>query len=109
IDLIAKSITAPESVSKGSKVNVKAVVQNQGKEAQNNVLVRFYAGSTTVYETRTNFNANQSKEIAFVYSADKAGSVNLRVLVDPKKEAQDGNRTNNSKETTMAVTTTPPP
>lgn len=95
-DLIALSLTAPGSAIVGSPVTISASVQNKFDEPQKNVLIRFYANDKMIYEMRTDFKANQTKDVGgFIWRPDSPGYVNLSVHVDPLKEAKDNNRSNN--------------
>ena len=103
-DLIAVSINAPNSTTYGSKVKVAATVKNAYNKPQKDVLIRFYADNTKIYEVKTNFLANQTKEVGgFVWTANQVGNVNLSVHVDPLKTAMDGFRSNNVKTRTIDV------
>ena len=103
-DLVADSISAKSNATFGDKVTITGTVKNQSTKAADNVLVSFYADAQKVYETRTSFQQGQSKQVSFVWDANKLGPTNLRIVVDPNEETEDSNRTNNVKDRVISVT-----
>jgi len=103
-DLIALSIDSKDNVKVNDKVSVNAKVLNNSRIRQDNVLIRFSANKKTVYETRVNFGAGETKDIGFVWTApSEPGAVDMIVHVDPNNEALDSNRSNNVKNKLINV------
>ncbi|OXL87472.1 hypothetical protein BCV73_33745 [Paenibacillus sp. SSG-1] len=105
-DLIAQSITAsPSALTVGQSSTVTAKVKNVGTTDVSNVLIRFMEdGKKTIYETRKNMPANTPITVGGFKWTGNTGIHTLSVHVDPEKEKQDKDRSNNVAVTGCSVT-----
>jgi hypothetical protein len=105
-DLIAQSITAsPSALTVGQSSTVTAKVKNVGATDVFNVLIRFMEdGKKTIYETRKNMPANTPITVGGFKWTGNTGIHTLSVHVDPEKEKQDKDRSNNVAVTGCSVT-----
>lgn len=104
-DLVAISVTAnPNSITKNSTSTITAQVKNVGKDAQSNVLIKFYDDTKEIYSVRKNMPANQTITVGpFKWTGSTTGTHNISVHVDPTKEKPDKNRSNNIATTGVNV------
>lgn len=104
-DLIAQSVTAsPSSIKVGGTSTISAKVKNVGTKTASNVLIRFYDNQTQIYEARKTLPANQVVTVGgFSWTGSKTGVHTISVHVDPLKEAEDSDRTNNIATTGCSV------
>ncbi|RUT38689.1 hypothetical protein EJP82_26830 [Paenibacillus anaericanus] len=104
-DLIAQSVTAaPGSIQVGGKSTISAKVKNVGSKTESNVLIRFYDNQTQIYEARKTLPANEVITVGgFNWTGSSAGVHNISVHVDPLKEKNDTDRTNNIATTGCSV------
>ncbi|MEK6994427.1 CARDB domain-containing protein [Paenibacillus sp. FSL K6-1566] len=105
-DLIAQSITAsPSALRVGQSSTVTAKVKNVGATDASNVLIRFMEdGKKIIYETRKNMPANTPITVGGFKWTGNTGIHTLSVHVDPEKEKQDKDRSNNVAVTGCSVT-----
>ncbi|MEC0167358.1 CARDB domain-containing protein [Paenibacillus graminis] len=104
-DLVAVSVTAsPGSIAKGGQTKITAKVKNDGKLAQDNVLIRIFDNSSKIYEVRKSFGVGQTLTVGpFNWIGHSTGAHNIMAVVDPDKEKLDKNRSNNVATTGCTV------
>lgn len=105
-DLIAISVTAnPNKITKNSTSTITAQVKNVAKDAQSNVLIKFYDDTKEIYSVRKNMPANQTITVGpFKWTGSTTGTHNISVHVDPTKEKPDKDRSNNVATSGVTVT-----
>lgn len=105
-DLVAVSIQAnPSSIKVMQKTTVTAQVKNIGATAQSNVDIEFFANGTKIHSVKKDLPANRTVAIGgFPYQPTQVGVSTLSVHVDPHKQKEDKNRSNNVATTGCTVT-----
>lgn len=106
-DLMAIDIKLnPSTVTEEKRTYIKASVKNRGLTLEKNVEISYFANGKKIKSIRKDLPANRTITLPSVaYQPQTTGVQAIRVEVDPNREKEDHDRTNNIATTGFTVTT----